>query len=64
MQFVVVGKSRFILTRTSMNDFPVEVQELLDELAQSLPPIKSIIHHIDLIPGASLQNKEAYRLMP
>jgi hypothetical protein len=41
-----------------MNDFPVEVQELLDEfvgivvnkLHHTLPPIKSISHHIDLIP--------------
>jgi hypothetical protein len=29
-----------------------------------LPPIKSISHHIDIIPGASLPNKDAYRLMP
>jgi hypothetical protein len=29
-----------------------------------LPPIISIIHHIDLIPGASLPNKAAHRLMP
>jgi hypothetical protein len=57
MQFVVVGKSRVILTRTSMNDFPEEVQELLDEfvdilmdvLPHSLPPIRSISLHIDLI---------------
>jgi hypothetical protein len=31
LQFVVVGKLRVILTRTSMNDFPIEVQELLDD---------------------------------
>jgi hypothetical protein len=55
-----------------MNDFPVEVQELLDvfvnivvdELPHSLLPIRSISHHIDLIPGASFSNKVAYRLTP
>jgi hypothetical protein len=53
-----------------MDDFPEEVQELLDnfadivvdELPNSFPPIRSIIHHIDLILGASLLNKEVYRL--
>jgi hypothetical protein len=34
----------------------------VDELPHSLPPIRSIIHHIDLIPGAILPNKYAYRL--
>jgi hypothetical protein len=34
------------------------------ELPHSLPPIRSIIHHIDLIPGASFPNKAAYRLRP
>ena len=41
-----------------MDDLPEEVQELLDnfvdivvdELPNTLPPIKSISHHIDLIP--------------
>jgi hypothetical protein len=55
-----------------MDDFPKEVQELLnnfadivvDELPNSLPPIKSISHHIDLILGASLLNKAAYILTP
>jgi hypothetical protein len=72
MQFVFVGKTRVILTNTSMNYLPVEVQDLLDEfvdivvdeLSHSLPPIKSISHHIDLILGESFLNKEAYRLTP
>jgi hypothetical protein len=72
MQFVVVRKPRVILTNTSVEDFPIEIQELLenfvdivvDELPHSFPPIRSISHHIDLIPGASLPNKEAYRLTP
>jgi hypothetical protein len=37
---------------------------MVDNLPCSLPPIRSIIHHIDLIPGASFPNKEAYRLTP
>jgi hypothetical protein len=36
----------------------------VDELPRSLPPIRSVSHHIDLIPGASFPNKVAYRLMP
>jgi hypothetical protein len=35
---------------------------VVDELPRSLPPIRSISHHIDIIPGANLPNKEAYRL--
>jgi hypothetical protein len=68
----VVRKPRVFLTSTSMDDFPKEVQELLenfidivvDELPNSLPPIRSINHHIDLILGASLSNKASYRLTP
>jgi hypothetical protein len=72
MQFVVVRKPRVILTNTYVEYYPVEIQELLknfvdivvDELPHSLPPIRSISHHIDLFPGASLPNKEDYRLTP
>jgi hypothetical protein len=55
-----------------VDDLPKEVQELLeeftnivvDEIRHSLPPIRSVSHHIDLIPGASFPNKSMYRLMP
>jgi DNA-binding PadR family transcriptional regulator len=36
----------------------------VDEFPSSLPPIRSINHHIDLIPGASMPNKAVYRLTP
>jgi hypothetical protein len=36
----------------------------VDELPHSLPPIRSISHHIDLTLGISLPNKESYRLTP
>jgi hypothetical protein len=72
MQFVVVRKPRFIMTGTSIDDLHEEIQELLDNFADivvddlpfSFPPIKSIIHHIDLIPRVSLPNKASYRLTP
>ena len=71
-QFIVVKKPKIVLTSTRIDDLPEEIQELLgefvdivvDELPCSLPPIKSISHHIDLIPGASLSNKASYQLMP
>jgi len=55
-----------------MDDLPVEIKELLnefaniamDELTHSLSPIRSISHHIELIPGVSFPNKETYRLTP
>jgi hypothetical protein len=71
ISFFVVRKPRVILTNTSIDDLPEEIQELLenfadivvDDLPCSLSPIRSISHHIDLIPGVSLRNKVVYRLM-
>jgi hypothetical protein len=71
-QFVVVRKPKIVLTCTRIDDLLEEIQKLLeefadivvDELPYSLPPIRSIIHHIDLILGASLPNKASYRLTP
>ena len=34
------------------------------ELPSELPPVRSISHHINLIPGASLTNKVTYILTP
>jgi hypothetical protein len=70
MEFVVLGKTRVILMNTYMDDLPEEIQELLeifadivvDELPHSLSPIRSISHHIDLIPGANFPKKSSYKL--
>jgi galactitol-specific phosphotransferase system IIB component len=69
-QFILVRKPIIVLNNTRIDDLPEEIQELLeefsdivvDELPCLLPPIRSISHHIDLIPGASFSNKSAYRL--
>jgi hypothetical protein len=71
-QFFVVRKRRIILTNTRVDDFLGEIQELLeefidilvDELPHSLPPMRIVSHHIDLMPRASFSNKAAYRLTP
>jgi hypothetical protein len=68
----VVKKPRIVLTSTRVDDLPKEIHELLeefadiivDELPHSLPSMRSVSHHIDLIPGDSFPNKAAYRLTP
>jgi hypothetical protein len=71
-QFIVVKNPRIVLTSTRVDDLLEEIQKLLEEFVDivvdepphSLPPIRSIIHHIDLIPGVILPNKVVYRLTP
>jgi hypothetical protein len=72
VHFSLIGKPKVILTSTNLDDFPAEVKAMLDEFVDiivddfpnALPPIRSISHHIDLIPGASLPNKATYRMTP
>ena len=69
-QFFVFRKLRIVLTSTRVDDLPEYIQELLgefadiivDELPRLLPSMRSVSHHIDLIPGAIFPNKAAYRL--
>jgi hypothetical protein len=71
-QFIMVRKPKVVLTSTRVDDLLEEVQELLeefadivvDELPHLLPLIRSVSHHIDLIPGANFPNKAMYRLTP
>eukprot|EP00253_Pinus_taeda_P022668 PITA_22668 len=72
ISYAVVKKTRTVLLHTEITDLPVEIQQMLEEFTNivvddfpnKLPPKRSISHHIDFIPGASLPNKAAYRMSP
>jgi hypothetical protein len=57
-QFLVVRKPWVVLMSTRVDDLPEEIQQLLgefadiivDEMLCSLPPVRSVSHHIELIP--------------
>ncbi|XP_059068990.1 uncharacterized protein LOC131859364 [Cryptomeria japonica] len=70
--YAIVGKPISEATNNDNKEVPKEVQTLLDkyegivvkELPNSLPPIRDVSHHIDLIPSASLPNKATYKMIP
>eukprot|EP00253_Pinus_taeda_P028700 PITA_28700 len=72
MNYAVVRKTRTVLLHTEITGLPIEIQKMLeefmdivvDDLPDTLPPKRSISHHIDFIPGAILPNKAAYRMSP
>ena len=72
LSYVVVCRSRVVIMKTNVTDLPEDIQGMLsefsetvvDDLPNELPPRRDISHQIDFIPGASLLNKEAYRLTP
>ena len=72
LNYDVVCKPRVVTVKTNVTDLLEDIQEMLseyrdivvDDLPNELPPRRNISHQIDFIPGASLLNKEAYRLTP
>eukprot|EP00253_Pinus_taeda_P022787 PITA_22787 len=72
VNYAVVRRTKAVPLNTEKSEPPTEIQELLEEfkdvvvdnLPDKLPPRRSISHHIDFIPGASLPNKGAYRMSP
>ena len=72
MSYAIVCKPRSKYVDTIISILPKEIKDMLgdyqdiivDDLLDALPPKRSISHHIDLIPGASLPNTVAYRMTP
>ena len=72
VSYAIVSKPRSKSVDTIISNLPKEIKDMLgdyqdiivDDLPDALPLKRSINHHIDLIPGASLPNKVAYRMTP
>ena len=67
--FVLLHKEVLLSTTDLPSSLPSVVLDLLqdfedvfpDEVPVGLPPLRGIEHQIDLVPGASLPNRPAYR---
>ena len=72
VSYSIIFKPKIESTNTVISDIPIEIKNMLldsqdivvDDFPNVLPPKRSINHHIDLIPGESLPNKAAYRMIP
>ena len=72
VSYDIVCKPRIEPVSTIISYFPVEIKEMVEyfqdivvyDLPSEFPPKRSSSHNIDLIPGASLPNKAAYRMTP
>jgi len=70
--FVLLHKEVLLLTTDLPSSLPSVVLDLLqdfedvfpNEVPAGLPPLHGIEHQIDLVPGASLPNRPAYRTNP
>ena len=70
--FVLLCKEVLIVTSDLTNTLPSSIVSLLqeyedvfpDEIPNGLPPIRGIEHQIDLVPGAPLPNRPAYKMGP
>jgi hypothetical protein len=70
--FVLLHKKVLLSTHDLPSSLPSVFLDLLqdfedvfpDEIPAGLPPLRGIEHQIDLVPGASLPNRLAYRTNP
>ncbi|XP_071924899.1 uncharacterized protein [Coffea arabica] len=70
--FVLLCKEVMVITSDFTNTLPSSIVSLLqeyddvfpNEIPSGLSPIRGIEHQIDLVPGASLPNKPAYKMRP
>src|ERR1044071_4709968 len=69
---MLLTKREVLLSEESKPTLPPTIQVLLeefktlfpDEITHGLPPLRGIEHQIDLIPGATIPNRPAYRMSP
>jgi hypothetical protein len=72
VSFVLISKPKVVLTNTYLINMLVEIQNMLDEFADTivvelpneLQTVRNISHYIDLISRESFPNKETYMMIP